>query len=84
MVGFEVSSFQPAGSDERWWVSRGKLDEAAMAQLNSRARGAPLTVEFRGVTSDRGRYGHMGLYQREFVVDSQRELSEQPKEEKTE
>lgn len=81
--GLEVSSFQPDGTDERWWVSRRKLDEQSMAELNTRAQGTRIALELKGVASDRGQYGHMGLYQREFAVDAVREIPPATKKETT-
>jgi hypothetical protein len=71
--GMEVSSFRPQGCDERWWVGFEKVDAPAISHLVDRARGQPLAVEFHGRTSDRGKWGHMGLYEREFVVDEVRD-----------
>ncbi len=45
-----------------------------MAELNTRAQGTRIDLELKGVASDRGQYGHMGLYQREFAVDAVREI----------
>lgn len=82
--GLEVSAFLPDGTSERWWVSRGKLDQQSMADLNARAQGIRVDVELKGVASDRGEYGHMGLYQREFTVDAVREFPAGTKAEATE
>ncbi len=68
--GFEVVAFKPCGTDEVWWVNG---EPAAMTDL--RARYAALTktmqpvyVRARGLISERGTYGHLGGYQREFYL----------------
>ena len=67
--GLEVSSFRPEGSHERWWVGFSKADPEAVRTLVATANGRPRAVELHGTTSDRGNWGHMGQYQREFAVD---------------
>jgi len=65
---FEVSSFQPCGSSEKWWVT-GRV-EPLIARLTSGGFvGGGAYVELRGRVSSRGRYGHLGAYSREFAVE---------------
>lgn len=79
-VGFEVSSFQPDGSLERWWTSfADKLGNKADRLLEA-ARKEPVEVEFSGRISEPGRYGHMGLYQRTFEVTAIRETAQSAEE----
>ncbi len=68
LAAFEVSSFQPDGSIERWWTSFHDhlADEAR--ELVDAARGTPVEVELAGELSAPGEYGHMGLYSRELRV----------------
>jgi len=72
-TGFEMSGFGPCGSTESWWVG-GKLGpvNAFLRTLpDSVQRDYPtLYVEWRGVASAPGRYGHMGVYSRELRVDT--------------
>src|SRR5678816_1110562 len=69
-VDFEVSSFQPDGSPERWWTSLADKLGSKANRLVEAARKAPVEVEFSGRVSEPGRYGHMGLYQRTFEAVS--------------
>jgi hypothetical protein len=68
--GFEVISFKPCNSDEVWWLNG---DAAAMTDLRTRYEALtqkmePVHVQLRGLSSERGIYGHMGGYQREFYL----------------
>ena len=66
---FEVSSFQPCGSSERWWVT-GRVEPLITAVTSSRGLvGGIAYVELRGRVSSHGRYGHLGGYPREFIVE---------------
>ncbi|HEY4670390.1 MAG TPA: hypothetical protein VIH05_11495 [Tepidiformaceae bacterium] len=75
LAAFEVSSFQPDGSTERWWTSFHDhlADEAR--ELVDAARGTPIEVELAGELSDLGEFGHMGLYSRELRVHAIRRKS---------
>ena len=62
--GFERSDFRPAGTAERWWIS-GVVDSL---------RGQPSTpnpayIAVRGTLSAKGRFGHLGGYVRELLVE---------------
>lgn len=65
--GWEVQSFRPCGSLEKWWVGDA-------ADLRPRAERAgfdpdgPLLIEVRASLSERGRFGHMGAYSRQIGV----------------
>ncbi len=68
--GFEVISFEPCNSDEVWWLNG---DAVPMALLRTRYEALtkkmePVYVQLRGLISERGFYGHMGGYQREFYL----------------
>jgi hypothetical protein len=72
-TGFEASGFGPCGSEESWWVGGhlGPVGAFLRTLPDSVQRGYPtLYVEWRGVVSAPGRYGHMGLYSRELRVDT--------------
>ncbi len=75
--GFETSEFVPCGLDERWWVRGqegavyvGLLDRLRRfdPKVDSPAAKGRVYAEFRGDTTARGRYGHVGGYQRELVL----------------
>lgn len=71
--GFEVDSFQPCGSPEKWWVTEGE-------ELRERYRQAGVQpydrvyVVVRGRVGPPGRYGHLGAYARELRVERVVEL----------
>lgn len=70
--GFEVIAFKPCNSDEVWWLNG---DIAPMKDLRTRYEALtqkmdPVHVQLRGLISERGIYGHMGGYQREFYVQA--------------
>lgn len=73
-IGPERSRFRPDGSREWWWVWFAPAIEGEAQQIGELARGRPVEVEFRGLVSDLGDYGHMGLYHREFRVAELREV----------
>ncbi len=62
---FEVSWFEPDGSTERWWASGvlPGMDEP------DRWRERIYHVTVRGVPGPKGSYGHLGMCEREFVVE---------------
>lgn len=64
--GFETSSFTPCNDDEQWWA-RGRKRFGI---------GVPLKYEYgsrflglEGSVSEIGKWGHLGHYDRELVVD---------------
>jgi hypothetical protein len=66
--GFEVSDFWPAGTKERWWLSRLSLDPTSLEALNRCSYSAPCYVVVRGELSGRGWHGHLGAYDRELTA----------------
>ena len=66
-AGFEVSSFQPCGSDEQWWVEDGSDLYQRYNQLGL-PEYAPAFAAVEGVLSAPGTYGHLGAYSRQFQV----------------
>jgi hypothetical protein len=63
VAGYERSEFRPCGSPERWWL------ESRVRVPVPFGRGASSFVVAHGVRSARGRHGHLGVYDREFLVD---------------
>jgi hypothetical protein len=55
---FERSDFRPAGSKEVWWLTH---DAATKGLLDG-----CVYVVVRGTLSPKGRYGHLGAYDREI------------------
>lgn len=66
--GLEVSSFRPVNSAERWWTSFMPEIAGEATVLMEHARGAPVPTELRGEVSASGSFGHLGMYERTFVV----------------
>lgn len=65
--GFEVDSFVPCGSEERWWVGGG-ADIQSRYNAIAPAPYRPVYVELVGRVGPEGRFGHMGAYLRELEV----------------
>jgi hypothetical protein len=71
--GFEVEAFQPCGSKEGWWVV--SMNPEAGRTLSRRYREATsgpyqrVYAELKGTPSTKGRFGHMGAYDREFALE---------------
>ena len=70
--GFEIIAFKPCNSDEVWWLNG---DLPPLKELRTRYEALtkkvePVHVKLRGLISERGFYGHMGSYQREFYVQA--------------
>ena len=66
--GFEVSSFNPCGLNERWWVAQAP---PSLNRAYSRLATQPYELVYltaRGIRSRLGHYGHLGLYDREFRI----------------
>ena len=81
--GFEMASFEPCGQQERWWLQSfggeedpfwaevWRLRDVYIAENNIKSAGyvSPVYyVEGRGTLSQKGQYGHMGWYQRQFFL----------------
>ncbi len=67
--GFEDSSFYPCNSSERWWLNEPSslgIDERYDAIASNPYE--HVYARLRGSRSPRGKYGHLGAYQREFTV----------------
>ena len=68
--GFEVSSFSPCSSDAQWWMTGG----GSYTELNDKYRDLgqtdymPVYAKLKGTRSSKGRFGHLGEYEREFEV----------------
>lgn len=71
---FEVSSFTPCGSGERWWLTFGSraasrdFDRRVGGDDKASRWGMQTYVEWEGTPGARGRFGHLGAYPREFTV----------------
>ncbi len=72
--GFEQSNFYPCGSNEVWWVIDGEeysklIEEVTALSIGDTSIGDSCQgayVVLRGVKSEKGSYGHMGSFDREF------------------
>jgi hypothetical protein len=78
---FEASNFSPCSSEEGWWFGIANSEaRAVLSDIRQKARcqgphcSYPIFV--RGTLSPRGRFGHMGMYQREILATEVRPLSE--------
>ncbi len=67
-LGFELSEFQPSGSECRWWL-RGNI-EPIWAATGSREEmeSASVRIAVEGSVSEPGCYGHTGMYRRALTV----------------
>lgn len=65
--GFEVASFQPCDSDEQWWITGSNELYEAWTALDLAWYESGFAI-VRGRRSEKGEYGHLGAYQREFEV----------------
>ena len=69
--GFEISSFKPCGSKENWWVTGNDevFNKLFKGLENLRGQGyRQAYVRFRGNVSEKGMYGHLNGYDREFTL----------------
>ena len=62
---FEVSWFEPDGSTEKWWASGALPGADHPDQWKERI----YQIAVRGVLSPKGHYGHLGMCERELVVE---------------
>lgn len=60
--GFEKASFSPESAEERWWI-----DEASPQDS---LKGCRKKCFVQGWITRRGKYGHLGMYQRAIVITS--------------
>ena len=71
--GFEINSFAPCATSERWWVVG---EEAVLRALIDRTREvnqedlARAYVRLQGRPSRQGSYGHLDVYEREFELEA--------------
>lgn len=78
---FEASSFSPCGSAEGWWFGTANSEARAALSLirqNARCQGphCAYPIFVKGKVSPRGRFGHMGMYEREILATEVRLLSD--------
>lgn len=65
--GFEVSSFQPCGAEESWWVAADAGLGQRYLEITTRQYDR-VYVELRGEVGPEGKFGHLGAYPRELNV----------------
>lgn len=70
-AGFESSAFKPDGKKEVWWAN-GSPSCPGIFTLRAAGdemhRDPPVSVRIRGKVSRKGRYGHLGFYDRELEI----------------
>jgi hypothetical protein len=69
--GVEFSIFLPAEVSERWWLN-GKLacpDLSALPVPSANGFYPAFFIVVKGAPSQKGHYGHLGMYDREFTVE---------------
>lgn len=64
-VGFEVSSFVPCGSKEAWWVTGSSTLVECVGEIDYYNL-STVFARVKGKESKKGKYGHLGGYEREF------------------
>ena len=62
-TSFEVSCFEPDGSDETWWAS------GALPDIANEFERCAFHLVVRGRLSPKGHYGHLGMCERELIVE---------------
>tara|TARA_B100000686_G_scaffold252653_1_gene263411 strand:+ start:1863 stop:2318 length:456 start_codon:yes stop_codon:yes gene_type:complete len=77
-MGFENSLFRPEGMGERWWayfesdsIASIYFDAAGEPKINKNPRikfYKPLKFKIKGIISSKGSHGHMGMYQRQILI----------------
>ncbi|RMD92673.1 MAG: hypothetical protein D6813_05540 [Calditrichaeota bacterium] len=77
-AGFEINSFEPCNTNERWWIVPGnkKAVDQLLEGYFTIIEQQPVRVYVRllGRPSKKGKYGHLGEYEREFELDAVLEL----------
>lgn len=68
---FEKSLFKPLDSDERWWLSGAYSCPNTGIDLlpKDQSATAPVFLVVQGKLSAKGKHGHLGMYDRELVVE---------------
>ena len=84
-MGFENSLFRPEGMGERWWAY---FESDSIASIYYDAAGKPKSVssnsrfkfykplkfKIKGIISSKGSTGHMGMYQRQILIQGISEI----------
>ena len=85
-IGFETSSFEPKGIDERWWISF-ESDSIASIYFNETGEPKstsynpnikfykPITFRIKGIISPKGSYGHLSMYRRKIMIQGISEIN---------
>jgi hypothetical protein len=78
---FEASSFSPCSGENSWWFGTANSEASATLsriKQNARCQGphCAYPIFVKGKVSPRGRFGHMGMYEREVVATEVRLLSD--------
>jgi hypothetical protein len=64
----EVSAFEPDGGAGRWWVTFTDPSSPEAKAIMAAGEAGGVAVEFSGEAGPPGEYGHMGQYERAFLV----------------
>jgi hypothetical protein len=67
-VRWEEQSFTPCGASERWWVSDPGPLMARWRELVPEGQWGTVFVTVRAEVTDRGMFGHMGMYPRAVAI----------------
>lgn len=67
-VRWEEQSFTPCGGSERWWVSDPGPLMARWRELVPDGQWGTVFVTVRAEVTDRGMYGHMGMFPRAVAI----------------
>ncbi len=68
---FENSTFIPDGITEKWWLEVGNNEIKGKLEGNTYDLGKPRCFEnviVEGILSNKGRHGHLGMYDRNLGV----------------
>ena len=68
--GFEESAFRPCDRTEQWWIVGGEVVVDLQSKYNDFGVNwyEPVYAELKGDPSNKGEFGHLGAYEREFEV----------------
>jgi len=67
-VQWEEQSFTPCGGREKWWMSDPGPLMARYRELNDDHHYGTVYVTVRAEVTDRGRFGHLGMFPRAMAV----------------